>query len=119
MAMKLSEVFSSLLLAENKATENVGATKDEVDRLHRKTRADFEFKRKTALGAARAEANALVKAAKLRGDNEAVDILNAGESERKVIIELFDSNVRCLMSALANEVAEEYVNAARNNFKKL
>jgi vacuolar-type H+-ATPase subunit H len=115
--MKLSEVFSSLLQAEDQAAEYVSDAKNEAERLHRKARMDFEDKRKTALDVAHGNARATVDGARIRGDKEAIEILALGESERNKITELFEKNVDELMAALANETAEEYVTRARSTRK--
>ena len=106
--MKLSEVFSSLLSAEDQAVENVSIAKNEAERLRRKSRESFEDERRAAIDAAHSHARALVDGARHRGEKEALDILNLGESERKKIIELFERNVDKIMTSLANEVAEKY-----------
>lgn len=111
--MKLSEVFSSLLSAEDQAVENVNAAKNEAERLRRNAYENYENKRRAALDAAHANARSVVDGARQRGDNEALDILNSGESERKKITELFEKNVDDLMSSLADEIAEKCAARAR------
>ena len=103
--MKLSEVFSSLLSAEDQAVGNVSAAKNEVESLRKKSRESFEDDRRAALDAAREAARARFDDAKQRGEKEALDILNAGESERRKITELFEKNVDKIMTSLVNEVA--------------
>ena len=112
--MKLAEVFSSLLSAEDQAVENVSAAKSEAERLRANARASFEDKRRAALDAAHANARAVVDGARQRGDKEALDILSSGESERRKITELFEGNADRLMTALADEVAGECSARARS-----
>lgn len=111
--MKLSEVFSSLLSAEDQAVGNVDDAKNEAEGLRRNAHKTFEDKRSTTLDSAHANARAIVDGARQRGDKEAFEILNAGESERKKISEFFEVNAEGLMESLANEVAEGYTVRAR------
>ena len=107
--MKLSEIFSSLLLAEDRAAEDINTAKKEAERLLTKTRSSFDNNRRESLDNAHAAARVVVENARQRGDNEALDILNAGKAERMKINELFEKNVDVIMASLANEVAEECV----------
>jgi vacuolar-type H+-ATPase subunit H len=116
--MNLSEVFSSLLSAEDQATKNLVAAKDDVEKLRRDTYESFEDVRKTTLHDAHAEARALVEAARQRGHNEAIHILSEGASERDKITELLEKNVRDLVASLVNEVADEYVSTASATISK-
>ena len=111
--MKLSEVFSLLLSAEDQAVENVRAAKNEVERLHRKSRESFEEARNAVISEARKNARARVEEARERSGKEALDILNSGETGRKKIIELFENSVDRIMTSLTNEVVEKYVARAR------
>jgi len=115
--MKLSEVFASLLSAEDQAVESVSAAKNESERMRRNARMNFEDKRRTALDAAHAAARAVVDGARQRGDKEALEIQNSGESERRKITELFEKNVDMIMTALANDIAEECLTRARSKTK--
>jgi vacuolar-type H+-ATPase subunit H len=115
--MKLSEVFSSLLSAEDQAVEYVSNAKNEALRLRRNTRVSFEDKRKTALDAAHGFARAVIDSARQRGEKEAIEIMTSGESERYKITELYEKNVDALMTALADEIAEECVTRARSYSK--
>jgi ATP synthase H subunit len=112
--MKLSEVFSSLLSAEDQAVEYVSSAKYEAERLHRNARMGFEDKRKSALDAAHDFAREAIDGAKQRGEKEAIEIRTSGESERNKITELFEKNADVLMAALVNEMAEGYVSRARS-----
>ena len=116
--MKLSEVFSSLLSAEDQAAENVSAANTEAERLRRNANEIFENKRRAALDEAHANARAIVDSARQRSDKEALDILNSGESERKKITELFGKSADSLMSSLVNEAAEECITRARGKTKE-
>ncbi|MCL1875889.1 MAG: hypothetical protein FWF87_06485 [Synergistaceae bacterium] len=112
--MKLSEVFASLLSAEDQAVEYVSTAKSKAERLRANARVNYEEKRRAALDTAHAAARAVVDGARQRGDKEALDILNSGESERRKMAELFQKNVDQLMTALVNEVAEECMARARS-----
>ena len=116
--MKLSEVFSSLLSAEDKAVEYVSSAKNEAERMNRSARVDFEDKRAAALEAAHENARVLVDEARIRGEREANEILSSGESERNKITELFEKNVDALMTDLANEIAEECARRARESGRR-
>ena len=108
MDLSLSEVFLSLLSAEDQAIGNVNAAKNEAEILIRSSHESLRAKRNTVLHTTRESARALVETAGKRGDEEALNIINLGESETREITELFESNVDELMANLANEVAEEY-----------
>jgi vacuolar-type H+-ATPase subunit H len=112
--MKLSEVFSLLLSAEEQAVENVRAAKNEVEKLRRKSREGFEGARKAAISDAHVRARSLVEESRQRGEKEALSILKVGETGRMKIIELFENNVDTIMTSLANEVAAKYSARARN-----
>ncbi|MCL2146464.1 MAG: hypothetical protein FWH52_01530 [Synergistaceae bacterium] len=116
--MKLSEVFSFLLSAEDQAAENVRTAKNEVERLRRKSRESFEAARRTALSDAHKRARALVESSRQRGEKEALEILNSGESGRRKITELFENNVDEIITSLTNEVAEKYAARTRKAVRK-
>lgn len=111
--MKLSEVFSELLSAEEKSNQTVKNARDSVDALRSEARAKIEGARKTSLEELHVKSELIEKNARADADSEILKIKNAASAAAAKITELFERNAADAMTRLADDVALACVSRAR------
>lgn len=102
--MKLSEVFAEIFVAEDKASEQLRAARDEAQKIGFDARNRIEKMRKSKIEAAQEEASAVISDAREHAEDEVSAISKNAESARLKMSELFQQHADALMTKLAGDV---------------
>ncbi|MBL3540041.1 ATPase [Aminivibrio sp.] len=106
--MNLSEVLTTLLAAEDEAADSVEDARRKAADILRENREKFAAEQEARLGAARAQAKAIVESARHSAEMEAAQIADMGMRARQKMKDQFAEKAPQVVSQFAKEIAERY-----------
>ena len=104
----LDEILNSMLDAENEAKKLVDAAKPEAEEYFRKTKEEFEAKRKSDMAAAQEKAKKILADADAEAEVYVKQVRDACREEEERITKRFEENAGKVIDALVSETADMF-----------